>query len=114
MWINPVLSRFFIKVSHSSCIGQTEGLGEKRGPLHIIVLLLYRGINFNNLRVEFGGLCSGYEIRKTLNEHHLSKFKRSVVVNLKPLSFFFGVFYHLVLDLETIEVTYIVKSSSDG
>ena len=78
--------RFFIKVSHSSCIGQTEGLGENSKsiyevcnskseksatvltvPLHIIVLLLYRGMNFNILRVEFGGLCSGYEIRKTLN-----------------------------------------------
>ena len=107
MWINPVLSRFFIKVSHSSCIGQTEGLGENSksiyevcnskseksatvltGPLHIIVLLLYRGINFNNLRVEFGGLCSGYEIRRTLNEHHLSKSKRSVVVSFKQLSLF--------------------------
>ena len=42
---------------------------------------------------------------QTLSLHCLSKFDRSVFVNLKPISYLFGVLYGLFFDLETIGVS---------
>ena len=42
------------------------------------------------------------------SDHRLSKFDRSVVVNLKSISYFLGCLYRLVFDLETIGVSEII------
>jgi hypothetical protein len=63
---------------------------------------------------EFVCLYSSNKIRKTQNEHlncehHLSKFELPVVVNLKQFYFlFFWCLYHLLFDLETIGIGYII------
>ena len=40
---------------------------------------------------------SSNKIRRTQNEHHLSKFDRSVVLNLKTISYYFGTYTAWIL-----------------
>ena len=50
---------------------------------------------------------SSNRIRKTQNDHRLSKFDRSVVMNFNSISYYLGVSYSMVFYLETIEVSLI-------
>ena len=56
-------------------------------------------------------MYSTNKIRKTQNEHRLSKFDRSVAINLNPISYFFGVYSAWFLIKKLLM---LVKSSSDG
>ena len=57
--------------------------------------------NIKSLRFKIN--YSSSKLRKTQNEHRLSKSDRSVVVNLKPISIFYCLF-HLLFALEAVGV----------